>query len=223
MSRRCTDGSISRSSFRSTRSFATCRWSLSRMPSARRCRMRTGLRPSTTACPPICFDFSPAPERILRSSAESRRKSASTARSRSPDAWTCRIKIAAKVDLVDRDYFETVIEPLLRDPLIEFVGEIGEGEKQEFLGNAYALLFPIDWPEPFGLVMIEGARLRHAGHRLRPRLRARGDYARSQRLHRRPTSTTRQTPRARSRSRVGGAAGSFSTSDSLRSEWPATI
>ncbi len=66
------------------------------------------------------------------------------------------IKIAAKVDLVDRDYFEAVIEPLLRDPSIEFVGEIGEGEKQEFLGNAYALLFPIDWPEPFGLVMIEG-------------------------------------------------------------------
>ncbi|MBX6324914.1 MAG: glycosyltransferase family 4 protein [Chthoniobacterales bacterium] len=65
------------------------------------------------------------------------------------------LKIAAKVDRVDRDYFETVVEPLLRHPLIEFVGEIGEGEKDEFLGNAYALLFPIDWPEPFGLVMIE--------------------------------------------------------------------
>jgi glycosyltransferase involved in cell wall biosynthesis len=65
------------------------------------------------------------------------------------------IKIAAKVDLVDSDYFEAVIEPLLRDPRVEFVGEIGEGEKEEFLGNAYALLFPIDWPEPFGLVMIE--------------------------------------------------------------------
>ena len=65
------------------------------------------------------------------------------------------IKIAAKVDLVDSDYFEAVIEPLLRDPRVEFVGEIGEGEKEGFLGNAYALLFPIDWPEPFGLVMIE--------------------------------------------------------------------
>jgi glycosyltransferase involved in cell wall biosynthesis len=65
------------------------------------------------------------------------------------------LKIAAKVDRVDADYFETVVEPLLRHPLIEFVGEIGEGEKEEFLGNAYALLFPIDWPEPFGLVMIE--------------------------------------------------------------------
>jgi len=65
------------------------------------------------------------------------------------------IKIAAKVDKVDADYFEGVVEPLLRHPLVEFVGEIGDGEKDEFLGNAYALLFPIDWPEPFGLVMIE--------------------------------------------------------------------
>jgi glycosyltransferase involved in cell wall biosynthesis len=65
------------------------------------------------------------------------------------------LKIAAKVDRVDKDYFETVVEPLLRHPLVEFVGEIGEGEKDEFLGNAYALLFPIDWPEPFGLAMIE--------------------------------------------------------------------
>jgi glycosyltransferase involved in cell wall biosynthesis len=65
------------------------------------------------------------------------------------------LKIAAKVDRVDKDYFDGVIEPLLRDSLVEFVGEIGEGEKDEFLGHAYALLFPIDWPEPFGLVMIE--------------------------------------------------------------------
>lgn len=65
------------------------------------------------------------------------------------------LKIAAKVDKVDKEYFETVVQPLLRDPLIEYLGEIGDGEKNEFLGNAYALLFPIDWPEPFGLVMIE--------------------------------------------------------------------
>jgi glycosyltransferase involved in cell wall biosynthesis len=65
------------------------------------------------------------------------------------------LKIAAKVDRVDKDYFETVVEPLLRHTLVEFVGEIGEGEKDEFLGNAYALLLPIDWPEPFGLVMVE--------------------------------------------------------------------
>jgi glycosyltransferase involved in cell wall biosynthesis len=65
------------------------------------------------------------------------------------------LKIAAKVDRVDDDYFQGVVKPLLRDPLVEYIGEIGDGEKDEFLGNAYALLFPIDWPEPFGLVMIE--------------------------------------------------------------------
>jgi glycosyltransferase involved in cell wall biosynthesis len=66
-----------------------------------------------------------------------------------------KLKIAAKVDAVDRCYMETKIRPLLDHPLIEFIGEIGETEKREFLGNAYALLFPIDWVEPFGLVMIE--------------------------------------------------------------------
>jgi glycosyltransferase involved in cell wall biosynthesis len=65
------------------------------------------------------------------------------------------LKIAAKVDSIDREYFEETIEPLLGAPHIEFIGEIGEEEKDELLGNAYALLFPIDWPEPFGLVMIE--------------------------------------------------------------------
>ena len=65
------------------------------------------------------------------------------------------LKIAAKVDPADQEYFAHVIEPLLHDPLIEFIGEIGDHEKNEFLGNALALLFPIDWPEPFGLVMIE--------------------------------------------------------------------
>jgi glycosyltransferase involved in cell wall biosynthesis len=65
------------------------------------------------------------------------------------------LKIAAKVDSVDREYFETRIAPLLDHPLIDYIGEIGDGRKSEFLGNARALLFPIDWPEPFGLVMIE--------------------------------------------------------------------
>jgi glycosyltransferase involved in cell wall biosynthesis len=65
------------------------------------------------------------------------------------------LKIAAKVDAVDRAYFEERIQPMLNGPYTEFVGEIGEGQKDEFLGNAYALLFPVDWPEPFGLVMIE--------------------------------------------------------------------
>ena len=65
------------------------------------------------------------------------------------------LKIAAKIDGKDRDYFESEIKPLFADPLVEFVGEIGEDEKNAFLGGAAALLFPIDWPEPFGLVMIE--------------------------------------------------------------------
>jgi glycosyltransferase involved in cell wall biosynthesis len=66
-----------------------------------------------------------------------------------------KLKIAAKVDRADSAYFETVIEPLLDDPLIEYIGEIGDADKPAFLGGARALLFPIDWPEPFGLVMIE--------------------------------------------------------------------
>jgi glycosyltransferase involved in cell wall biosynthesis len=65
------------------------------------------------------------------------------------------LKIAAKVDRADRRYFKRDIEPLLNDPQIEWLGEINDRDKDEFLGNAYALLFPIDWPEPFGLVMIE--------------------------------------------------------------------
>jgi glycosyltransferase involved in cell wall biosynthesis len=65
------------------------------------------------------------------------------------------LKIAAKVDRVDRDYFDEVIRPLLQMPNIEFLGEIGDTEKGSFLGEAAALLFPIDWPEPFGLAMIE--------------------------------------------------------------------
>ncbi len=65
------------------------------------------------------------------------------------------LRIAAKVDRVDRDYFQERIEPLLDHPLIHFEGEIGDADKAAFLGGAKALLFPIDWPEPFGLVMIE--------------------------------------------------------------------
>jgi glycosyltransferase involved in cell wall biosynthesis len=65
------------------------------------------------------------------------------------------LRIAAKVDSADRVYFETVIRPLLDDPLIEFIGEIGAERKPEFLANALGLMFPIRWPEPFGLVMIE--------------------------------------------------------------------
>ena len=65
------------------------------------------------------------------------------------------LRIAAKVDAVDRTYFESVIRPMLEDPLIKFIGEVGEAEKAPLLANAMALVFPVDWPEPFGLVMIE--------------------------------------------------------------------
>lgn len=65
------------------------------------------------------------------------------------------LKIAAKVDPADKEYYHNVIRPLIGQPGVEFIGEISEDQKAEFLGNAYALLFPIDWPEPFGLVMVE--------------------------------------------------------------------
>jgi glycosyltransferase involved in cell wall biosynthesis len=65
------------------------------------------------------------------------------------------LKIAAKVDRADRDYFEREIRPLLDLPGIEYIGEIGDADKSDFLSGAQALLMPIDWPEPFGLVMIE--------------------------------------------------------------------
>jgi glycosyltransferase involved in cell wall biosynthesis len=66
------------------------------------------------------------------------------------------LKIAAKVDRADQAYWEEMIRPMVKaHPNVEFVGEIGEGDKAAFLGGASALLFPVDWPEPFGLVMIE--------------------------------------------------------------------
>ncbi len=65
------------------------------------------------------------------------------------------IKLAAKVDKVDREYFEERIEPLICGPDVEYIGEIGDEQKSDFLSGAVALLAPVDWPEPFGLVLIE--------------------------------------------------------------------
>ncbi|MDR7542892.1 MAG: glycosyltransferase family 4 protein [Armatimonadota bacterium] len=65
------------------------------------------------------------------------------------------LKVAAKIDPADQDYYRHAIKPLLDHPLVEYAGEIDEREKDRFLGEAYAYLFPIDWPEPFGLTMIE--------------------------------------------------------------------
>ena len=70
-------------------------------------------------------------------------------------AFGMPLKIAAKVDKVDEAYFRERVAPLLDGPGVKFVGEIDERAKSEFLGEAQVLLFPIDWPEPFGLVMIE--------------------------------------------------------------------
>jgi glycosyltransferase involved in cell wall biosynthesis len=66
-----------------------------------------------------------------------------------------KLRIAAKVDRADLKYFHQEIEPLLKSPGVEFVGELGGPDRTAFLANAYAVLFPVDWPEPFGLVMIE--------------------------------------------------------------------
>jgi glycosyltransferase involved in cell wall biosynthesis len=65
------------------------------------------------------------------------------------------LKMAAKIGKEDREFFEAVVKPMLDPGFVEFVGEIDEHSKNQFLGDAIALLFPIDWPEPFGLVMIE--------------------------------------------------------------------
>lgn len=65
------------------------------------------------------------------------------------------LRMAAKVDPMDRAYFEARVRPLLREPLVEYLGEVDERGKNELLGGAMALLFPVDWPEPFGLAMVE--------------------------------------------------------------------
>ncbi len=65
------------------------------------------------------------------------------------------LRIAAKIDKADQQYFEREIQPLLANPLVDFVGEVNDGDKWSFLGDALCLLFPIDWPEPFGVAMIE--------------------------------------------------------------------
>jgi glycosyltransferase involved in cell wall biosynthesis len=105
--------------------------------------------------PPDLFTFQPGPGKYLaflgRLSREKRPdRAVDIAR-----ALGMPLKIAAKLDQRDAAYYERHVRPLLEDPLVEYVGEIGEQDKGRFLGDAAALLFPIEWPEPFGLVMIE--------------------------------------------------------------------
>jgi glycosyltransferase involved in cell wall biosynthesis len=102
------------------------------------------------------------------------------------------LKIAAKVDRVDEQYFRERIAPLLNQPGIEFIGEINEHQKAEFLGQASGLLFPIDWPEPFGLVMIEAW---HAVRRFWLSIEAR--YRRLSRTARRASWSSRRTRRSK--------------------------
>src|SRR6266404_5385219 len=105
--------------------------------------------------PPDLYSFQPRPGSALlflgRISPEKRPDTAIRVACRSG----VPLRIAAKVDVVDREYFETTIRPLLAHPLIEFIGEVDEQQKGALLRDTLALLFPIDWPEPFGLAMIE--------------------------------------------------------------------
>jgi glycosyltransferase involved in cell wall biosynthesis len=105
--------------------------------------------------PPLMFSFSTSPGKYLlflgRISPEKRPDSAI----RIAREVGIPLRIAAKVDAVDRAYFDATIRPMLDDPLIEFLGEVDDARKAELLAGALALLFPVDWPEPFGLVMIE--------------------------------------------------------------------
>ena len=104
--------------------------------------------------PPELFEFHPEPDDYLaflgRISPEKRVDRAIEIAVRAGR----RLKIAAKIDDADRAYYES-IKHLFAHPLVEYVGEVGDGDKNEFLGHAAAVLFPIDWPEPFGLIMIE--------------------------------------------------------------------
>ena len=105
--------------------------------------------------PPRLLPFRPRRMTTSRSSAASRPRSVSTGRSRSPGAPACELRVAAKIDAVDREYFDREIGPLMSQPHVRYLGEIGDEEKAALLGGARALLFPIDWPEPFGMVVIE--------------------------------------------------------------------
>ena len=214
-SRRCTAASIFPSSCRSIASFPTFPSSRFPMPSARRCPTPAGSAPCTTACRSTCSQFHPAPGSYLaflgRISPEKRVDRAIAI------AVACGqpLRIAAKVDPADRAYFEREIRPLLDHPLVEFVGEIDEEQKSDFLGSATALLFPIDWPEPFGLVMIEALACgvpvvafrggsvagsdRPRRHRLRRRHARRGD-----RGH--PAACRRSTAAGAARSSSGASA-----------------
>ena len=153
---RSTGGSTRPTRGRSSRRIPRSRWSRSPTTSGGRSPAPTGRRRSTTACPATLHTFREAPGSYLASSAGSRPRRGWTRRSRSPGGPACRCGSPPRSTPRSAPYFEREIEPLFRaSPWVEFVGEVGGAAKDDFLGNAHALLFPIDWAEPFGLVMIE--------------------------------------------------------------------
>ena len=141
-----------------SRSTPRCRWSRSPTTSAGRSPRPTGRRPSTTACRATCTPSASDPATTWRSSAACLPRSGVDRAIEIARRAGMTLKIAAKIYPEERAYFERDRSSRCcasRDRWVEFVGEVGGREKDEFLGNAHALLFPIDWPEPFGLVMIE--------------------------------------------------------------------
>ncbi len=131
------------------------RWCRSRIRSGGRCRRRIGCGPFITDCrknystpkpiKPSYFAFLGriAPEKGIDRAI------------RIAEHCGVPLKVAAKVDKTDREYFDEQIQPMMKAGNVEFIGEIGDRDKSEFLSGAIVLLVPIDWPEPFGLVMIE--------------------------------------------------------------------
>ena len=136
--------------------FRKCRSFRSPIHNACRCRRRTGSTRSITVCRKICSRRNPRkePEYLAFLGRICPEKGVDAA-IRIAAQSGLPLKIAAKVDKADQRYFKTEIEPLLSLAHVEFVGEISEQQKPAFLSGAKALLFPIDWSEPFGLVMIE--------------------------------------------------------------------
>ena len=140
----------------------------------------TGWAPSITGCRATSTSFSPsaAAEATWRSSAASRRRSGPTGRSRSPRAPGCTLRIAAKVDNADRDYWQAEIEPLVRgNPLVEFVGEIGERRQGGVPRRRHGAALPDRLAGAVRPGDDRGDGLRHAGDRLPLRLGAGGDRA----------------------------------------------
>jgi glycosyltransferase involved in cell wall biosynthesis len=126
------------------------------MHSVGRCRTRTSSPPSITGCRSIYFipPIAPAGGYLAFLGRISPEKGPVEA-IRIAQGLGMPLKIAAKVDPVDEAYFRDVVEPLLAAPAVEYIGEINDREKSAFLGDASAVLFPVCWPEPFGIVMIE--------------------------------------------------------------------